>query len=298
MPTPFADIADYLDLLLDAVCVVGPDDRFAYVSRGAERVFGYSPEEMIGHSMFDFMHPDSIQETRAVASRVNRGGDVQQFENRYLHKDGSVVDLHWTAKWSEHDQMRVGVARDISIRKRLEREREALIERLGALALTDSLTQLPNRALFYDRVGLAQARGIRDGAGFGVLYMDIDKFKHINDEHGHSAGDELLKAVANRLSETLRPTDTVARLGGDEFVVLIDTSVTTLNVRDAVIHVAEKIRQAMTQPFAMPYGLDQVSMSIGMAFWPEHGETTDQLLHHADQAMYRAKHAGGNRSSE
>ena len=101
----FAALAEYMDLLLDAICVVDPEHRFSYLSPGAQRVFGYDPEEMIGRSMFDFMHPDHHAETLLRAEQVNSGRDVLHFENRYIHKDGSVIHLHWTARWSEKDQM-------------------------------------------------------------------------------------------------------------------------------------------------------------------------------------------------
>lgn len=291
---PFAELAEYIDLLLDAVCVVDRNHKFIYLSPGAKRVFGYEPEEMLGRSMFDFMHPDHHHDTLEVAERVNSGDDVMHFENRYVRKDGSIADLHWTARWYEKNQVRVGVARDISVRKQLERDREALIKRLETMALTDSLTQLPNRALFSDRASIALARAERDGVGFGMLYLDLDKFKQINDQYGHASGDHLLKAAAQRISSVLRPTDTVARLGGDEFVVLLDTGGSTASTRTAVQTVAEKIHQAMQQPLQLPRGNEVVSVSIGMSMWPEHGDSVETLLQHADQAMYRAKHKGGN----
>ena len=296
--TAFADLAEYMDLLLDAICVVNKQHQFSYLSPGAARVFGYAPEEMIGHSMFDFMHPDDHQATMAVAQQVNSGNEVVQFENRYIRKDGSIVHLLWSARWSERDQMRVGFARDISEHKQLEAEREALIARLEHMALTDPLTQLPNRALFYDRVRTSQTRAERDGGGLGLLYLDLDKFKVINDAYGHSTGDQLLKGVAERIAASVRATDTVARLGGDEFVVLIDAVPTTDEGVDIVRTVADKIHQAMQAPLILPHGEEVVTASMGMALWPKHGDTVDTLINRADQAMYQAKRDGGNRLSE
>ena len=289
----FAALAEYMDLLLDAICVVDPDHRFSYLSPGAKRVFGYEPEEMIGRSMFDFMHPDHHEETLARAEQVNRGVDVLHFENRYIHKDGSVIHLHWTARWSARDKMRIGVARDITAQRALEHERESLIKRLEHMALTDSLTNLPNRALFYDRVRTAQARAERDGGGLGVLYIDLDKFKYINDQYGHAAGDELLKAVANRIQSAIRNTDTAARIGGDEFVVLVDAS-HTRHLDRAIDKVVNKIQAALRTPHTMKHVSLPITASIGVAMWPEHGHSIEQLLHHADQAMYNAKRRGGN----
>lgn len=203
----FAQLAEYMDLLLDAICVVDQEHRYSYLSPGAERVFGYRPEEMLGRSMFDFMHPDDHHTTRAVAEKINAGDQVVHFENRYIRKDGSIVHLLCSARWSERDQMRVGVARDISEQKQLEHDREELIHRLAQMALTDNLTKLPNRALFYDRVATAQARAEREGKGLGVLYLDLDRFKSINDEQGHATGDLLLQTVAQRISSAIRASD-------------------------------------------------------------------------------------------
>ncbi|WP_278356425.1 PAS domain S-box protein, partial [Idiomarina abyssalis] len=143
--TAFAALAEYMDLLLDAICVVDQQHRFSYLSPGTQRVFGYTPDEMINRSMFDFIHPDDHQATMAIAQKINSGDQVVHFENRYIRKDGSVAHILWSARWSERDQRRVGVARDISEQKRLERDRERLIARLEHMALTDPLTQLPNR---------------------------------------------------------------------------------------------------------------------------------------------------------
>lgn len=296
--TAFADLAEYMDLLLDAICVVDQQHRFSYLSPGAKRVFGYTPDEMMGCSMFDFIHPDDHQSTMAVAQQINSGDQVVHFENRYRRKDGSIAHILWSARWSERDQMRVGVARDISEHKRLELEREALIARLEHMALTDPLTQLPNRALFYDRVKTSQKRAERDGSGLGLLYLDLDKFKFINDHYGHATGDQLLKEVAQRIASAVRATDTVARLGGDEFVVLIDAVPTTSGDTNTVHTVADKILHVMRSPLQLPHGEEVVTCSMGVALWPTSGDTVDTLINQADQAMYRAKRKGGNQLSE
>ncbi|RUO66975.1 diguanylate cyclase domain-containing protein [Idiomarina ramblicola] len=296
--TAFAELAEYMDLLLDAICVVDQQHRFSYLSPGAQRVFGYTPDEMIDHSMFDFIHPDDHQSTMAIAQQINSGEPVVHFENRYQRKDGSIAHILWSARWSERDQRRVAVARDISKQKQLEHESENLIARLEHMALTDPLTQLPNRALLYDRVSTAQKRAARDGTSLGLLYLDLDKFKFINDEHGHATGDHLLKEVAQRIACAVRATDTVARLGGDEFVVLID-AIPVIDEGVGIVHaVADKICQAMQVPLQLPHGDEIITCSMGMALWPEHGDTIDTLINQADQAMYRAKRKGGNQLSK
>lgn len=287
----FTELAEYLDLLLEAICVVQPDHTISYVSKGAERVFGYRPDEMIGRNIFDFMHPDFRAATMLTALVVNSGQELLKFENKYIHKDGRVLDIHWTARWSEKDKVRVGVARDITEQNRLAAERDALIAKLEAMALTDPLTGLPNRSLFADRAEGALARAQRDHRGFGVLYIDLDKFKQLNDQNGHAFGDDVLKAVATRLRGAVRPTDTVARLGGDEFVVLVDVGQSQLTSEAAVIAVVNKIHQAFTNPLSVQSQIMRIQVSIGAALWPQHGQTIDQLLQHADQSMYHAKFA-------
>ena len=289
--TAFADIADYMDLLLDAICVVDKSNTFRYVSPGAKRVFGYSPHEMVGRSMFDFVHPDDKNTTGQVAEKVNTGDEILHFENRYIRKDGSTAHILWSARWSDRDQMRVGVARDVTKQKQLEAEREQLIKRLEQMALTDALTGLPNRVLFYDRVKTATARAQRDGVEIGLLYLDLDHFKHINDTYGHATGDSLLKAAGERILGAIRATDSAARIGGDEFVVLVDA----IDTPNALSAVAEKICHAMSKPLKLPHGKEHITASIGTARWPENGSTIEELLQYADDAMYRAKRSGGNR---
>jgi diguanylate cyclase (GGDEF)-like protein/PAS domain S-box-containing protein len=117
---------DFLDLLLDAVCVVDPDGRFVYVSAASEQIFGYRPDEMIGRIIFDFVHPDDLDLTRSSAEHVMATGSIRQVENRYIRKDGSVVHIMWTARWLTDDRLRIGVARDITQRRRNEAVQVAL----------------------------------------------------------------------------------------------------------------------------------------------------------------------------
>ncbi|RUO81534.1 PAS domain S-box protein [Idiomarina tyrosinivorans] len=280
----FEYLGEYLDLLLDVICVVDPAHKITYISPGAERVFGYTPAEMIGHNMFEFVHPDDRENTQQTAAIVNAGGDIIEFENRYRHKDGHTVNLHWSARWSERDQMRIGVARDITLQKRYFAEREELIAKLENMALHDPLTRLPNRALLYDRIATTQARVSRDGNSMGVLYLDLDNFKIINDERGHAQGDLLLQAVAKAMEQAVRATDTVARLGGDEFVVLLD-GITAI---EQLEEVAKKLQNALN---AM--AMEPMAASIGGLLISDHQLTIDQMLHLADQAMYQAKRKGG-----
>jgi diguanylate cyclase (GGDEF)-like protein/PAS domain S-box-containing protein len=443
-------LANVIDLLVDAVCVVRADTEIVFVSAASERIFGYRPEEMIGRHMTEFMHPEDRERTLEHARQVMDDQAPAYFENRYVRKDGSVVDLMWTAHWSPEDRVRVAVARDITGRKRSESmqaalyaiseaahaaadldalfrrvheiiagllparnffvalydgdrdelsfpyvvddhdpapeprpldsgtlsaevvrsgeplllrsddvatasdsvraimalrpvghaplawlgvpliaqrgvigvlvvqsytgdvtygdddtqllqfvstqvaaavERKQIEARLNHMARFDHLTDLPNRTLFRDRLQTALARARRDLERVALLYLDLDRFKEVNDQLGHAAGDRLLCEVARRLSRCVRESDTVGRLGGDEFAVLLPR----VNQPEDAMAVAEKIRRELHQPFQLDGHAAQIATSIGIALYPDHGESDDTLLKLADDAMYAAKRRGGNR---
>ena len=438
----FVAISQYIDLLLDAICVVDASGTFMFVSAGAERIFGYKPEEMLGRSMLAFIHPDDQAKTLDTASEIMQGLPKVDFENRYLRKDGQVVHLLWSARWSDSDQRRVAVARDITQLKRTQQrqaalyhiseaahaaqslselyqhihqilatllpaanfaivltdaengllqfayqvavepeaivrhqaqiiqfaqqvlddritlrtsrvrttgskadhqqptqfqhwlvvplrqqdswpgalvlfgqqaysehdqellefvstqiasaiERKKMHDRLQHMALYDALTNLPNRLLFSDRLQSALYRASREQSQFAVLYLDLDKFKQVNDEAGHAVGDLLLQQAAERIKHAVRSSDTVARFGGDEFVVLLE-HIDELSMAQTV---AEKIRLAVNTPFALAGTQFSVYPSIGISVFPSQGLDEKQLLLEADRAMYRAKNAGGNQVS-
>ena len=433
-----------MDLLLDAVCIVDAEGRYLYVSAAFETIFGYTPEEVIGRRMIEFVHPDDRESTLKTAETIMAGNVERHFENRYIRKDGRVVYIMWSARWSESEQARVAVARDISERKRDESmrhaahlisdathkiegmagllreihrvisevlpaasffvalhdaqkdelsfpchvderreapplqslesnllcaevirsgrplwltperrppsvldcadvgtdvrywlgvplqgrggmvgamvvrsysdavaysepdmrmlqflsiqvaaaiERKQIFERLEQAALYDPLTELPNRRLFHDRLQSAVVLARRDRTCLAVLFLDLDRFKEVNDRFGHAVGDQLLQQVARRIRECVRESDTVGRIGGDEFLVLLQG----IQVPQDAQVVAETIRTLLASPFVLDGHELQVLPSIGIAFYPEHGDDYRQLIRCADEAMYAAKHGGGNR---
>jgi diguanylate cyclase (GGDEF)-like protein/PAS domain S-box-containing protein len=166
-------------------------------------------------------------------------------------------------------------------------------ERIEQLAFNDSLTGLPNRVLFADRIGNTIATARRYDRGFAVMYLDLDHFKEINDTYGHAIGDEVLKAVADRLRETLRESDTVARFGGDEFVILEPVVDGPGDSAD----LARKLHNALQHPVTVEGVEHNVHASIGIALYPADAKTIDELMELADQALYRAKREGRNRWS-
>ena len=439
-----APVANVLDLLLDVVCVVDPQGRFVFVSAACEQVFGYTVEEMIGRPMIDLVFPGDRARTLSAVDEIVAGEHKPNFENRYVRKDGRIVHIMWSARWSPADQVRVAVARDVTERKRAESMQAALYAiseaaysaadlvalferihriidellparnffvalydppsdrlsfpyfvdehaavpasgkldsstlsaevirtgrpvrltrdaavdpntqvhadvgfaavdwlgvplssqdgvigalvvkshpaharyaaadvellnfvstqvaaavqrkqtetRLQHMARHDPLTDLPNRSLLCDRVTTALARARRDRTQLAVLYLDLDTFKQVNDRFGHAAGDSLLQQVARRLVGCVRESDTVGRMGGDEFVVLLGC----IQSAHSAAMVAEKIRQALCEPFHVADQALSISPSMGIAHHPEHGADCEQLIRQADAAMYVAKQAGGN----
>ncbi|MHA6494360.1 sensor domain-containing protein [Pseudomonas borbori] len=170
-------------------------------------------------------------------------------------------------------------------------ERQQMMNHLTFMAQYDQLTQLPNRAMFHDRLVNALARARREQSQLSLLFLDLDKFKQVNDTLGHASGDLLLQLVAQRLRQCVRESDTVARFAGDEFVVLVEH----FHSCEQAILVAEKIRRALNEPFDLNGHHHLALPSIGIALYPEHGADEQQLLNQADKAMYQVKKNGGNR---
>ena len=186
----------------------------------------------------------------------------------------------------EVDARRGAVVSLEDITHRMEMEQQ-----VRELAFYDPLTRLPNRRLALERLTQQMARARRSKSMLALLFIDLDKFKPINDELGHAVGDSLLQAVAQRILDCLRESDSAGRIGGDEFVVLLPD----LQCAEAAMHVAEKIRSALAQEFVMPLGaVLNISASIGVALYPDHGETEKDLLRLGDEAMYNAKKSGRN----
>ncbi|NBB12852.1 GGDEF domain-containing protein [Pseudomonas sp. SLFW] len=444
----YTALVGFVDMLMDAICVVDVEGRYVFASAAAERIFGYRPDELIGRKMIELVHPDDRERTLAAARDIMGGQPNVGFENRYVRKDGRIVHIMWSARWSEVDNLRIAVARDITERKRSDSVRSALLsiseaahvasdlpalfkdihgviadllparnfyvalrdkysglvnfpyyvdeldptlqqpvadalasevvgtgrplllapvlvdadpviptpehlrkllggdglswlatpletqhciigallvkshpdcphygerdqellqfvctqvaaaierkqlyDRLKSMAQYDQLTQLPNRMLLQERLQQSLERAKRSAGRLALLYLDLDKFKQVNDTLGHAAGDLLLQEVAHRLKLCVRETDTVARIGGDEFVILLDR----VNHPDDSAKVAEKICRTLNVPMVLKGNDWQILPSIGIANYPENATDLTQLFRHADEAMYCAKKGGGNR---
>lgn len=438
----YTSLASFIDLLVDAVFAVDANANVVFASAACERIFGYTPQEIVGKNMFDMMLPEDRERTRQSITEVMSGSPQLHFENRYVRKDGQVVHIMWAARWSQADQLRIGVARDITERKRSEARNAALYAiseaahttddlpsllpqihqiigtllpadnfsvflydentehlstayhvdtyerpsdtvatpagtlfaeiirsgesllltssmiaertgmqagaadqallcwlgvplrshngtigiivlrsycgervysqkdqdllqfvsmhiansidrqrmqiRLQLMAQYDQLTGLPNRGLLYQRLRQALSGGQAGQLGFAVLYLDLNKFKEVNDSLGHGVGDLLLQGVAARLKHCVRESDTVARIGGDEFVILLQH----VHEPAQAERVVEQIRTALSRPFDLDPHRLHITPSIGTAYYPQHGTSEEQLIKYADNAMYSEKKRG------
>lgn len=268
-----------INQLLDTVFVVNEGSQIVFVSDACEVLLGYRADELIGTLITDYMHPEDLAATRASIVRVMNGQPHVDFCNRYIRKDGGSVHIMWSARWSEEERVRIGVARDVTALRQAE-------AKLRFLAHHDPLTGLTNRALFYDRLDLALRAARRHQNGLVVLFLDVNDFKHINDAHGHAVGDRVLYTVARRLESCVRETDTVARMGGDEFTVLL----TNIESADAISGKVEQILAVMAEPLGAEFdGVRMPSCSVGVACYPADGKDADTLLSHADGDMYGMK---------
>ncbi|MGN8200032.1 diguanylate cyclase domain-containing protein [Salinisphaera sp. RV14] len=436
-----AGVMNYSDLLLDALCIVDAQGCIVSASPACERIFGYTPAELAGRQILDLVIPEDRERTREIAQRIMNGALQPHFENRYRRKDGSIAHIMWSARWSEADQVRVGLARDITQLKQAESrqtaiyaiseaahaagdltdllrrihaiidellgtpnflvalydaeddsvtfpyhvdepesaapigplapdsliaevirsgrellvtpdlraglpahlqaaaecearywlgvplaasqgpigvlvikshgdssiygdterallqfvstqiasaiERKQMLDRMQRMAQYDPLTGLVSRGFFHERFKTLLGAACNGGRNMALLYLDLDRFKPINDLHGHGAGDRVLRLAAKRLLRCVRESDIVARYGGDEFVVLLRGS----DHVDQAESVAGAIRRVLSQPFFLGGKRVTLGVSIGIAIYPQHGPNEQSLLNHADAAMYRDKKA-------
>ncbi|OJX78283.1 diguanylate cyclase [Magnetospirillum sp. 64-120] len=273
----------------EGIVTINDSGRIESANPAAERMFGFSRGKLVGREMVELL-PESARE------RHNRFFDAymsglfptlmgRQVEGLGLRQDGSSFPMEISVSELRHGRHRLftAILRDISERKEAE-------DRIRRLAHHDTLTGLPNRNLLNDRMNHALARVKRHGGHLAVLYVDLDKFKPINDSLGHEAGDWVLRDVADRLLGCVRSSDTVSRVGGDEFVVVVEE----IGRPTEAALVAKKIIDALEQPIDFQGHPCQVGASIGVALFPQDGNTIEEVSKAADLAMYRVKHSGRN----
>lgn len=271
-------------------------NRFTYVSPSVKSMRGYTAEEVMEAPVEAAVVPEHHEYVFSTIARELadfRAGKItsnDQFFDEVMQpcKDGSkiwteVSSYYWHNPETGHDELH-GVSRNITQRRKAE-------ERIRHMAHYDLLTDLPNRALFFELLSNALAQAKRNQTHAALLFLDLDDFKPINDNHGHDIGDLVLQKTARRLIAAVRESDAVGRIGGDEFVILLNN----LASADDARLVAEKIRHQIGQPLAVAGKEFTVASSIGVALYPEHGTDKTELSKHADMAMYQAKQAGRNK---
>jgi diguanylate cyclase (GGDEF)-like protein/PAS domain S-box-containing protein len=270
------------------MALVTREGRWLQVNRALCDFLGYAEAELLATDLEAVGHPED-RETERIQTERLFAGEIPSYEleKRFLHAQGHAV---WAlvsgsaVRDSEDGPLNLILQlQDITERKRGE-------ARIHQLAHYDPLTELPNRALFRDRLEQAIARARRNQQQIGLLFLDLDRFKAINDSLGHDFGDQLLAAAARRLTSSLRGSDTIARMGGDEFTVLIGDVV---HAQDAGA-VAQKVLGVLARPFQLEDQEVFTSASIGVAVYPADGEDAEDLIKNADSAMYQAKAAGKN----
>ena len=270
------------------MAIVGLDGRWRMVNAALCAITGYTRDELLARTFTDITHPeDRALSPAQLRDLLDGRRDTYQVEKRYVHKLGHLV---WV-------QANVSLVRDADGRPRHlisqivdVSERRRLQEEVEHLALHDQLTGLPNSRLLLDRLAQAIATARRTKQPCGLMYLDLDGFKPVNDTYGHAAGDLVLREFAARALKVLRANDTIARVGGDEFVAVLGAVAGEPEARIA----AERLLAALALPFDVGGAQATITASIGIALFPDHGEDPELLLQHADSAMYEAKHAGKN----
>jgi diguanylate cyclase (GGDEF)-like protein/PAS domain S-box-containing protein len=274
-----ARIARLFEMTSDLLATISPDGRFTLLNPAWEQLLGWTHEELRERPVREFMHPDDVEESLdPILGGDGLATELGNITTRYRHRDGSWRWLLWSAR-QDGDTWYVA-AKDVTDRMWLERQ-----------ALHDPLTHLPNRLLLMDRARQALARLHRSDGVVAMLFIDLDKFKAVNDNLGHDVGDRLLISVSERLAELMRDSDTVARLGGDEFVILAED----IESDGEALALAERVLDALEQPF--PLGSAEVAMlaSVGISVSHHPDSDPETMMREADVAMYRAKGTGGRR---
>jgi len=263
------------DLLVEASL----DGYFTRLSEQWEQTLGWSRAELMARPFRELVHPDDLAATEIHAAALERApGTVSNFENRYLAKDGSWRWLLWSAR--SDGGRKYAVARDITVRKKIEQQRHEQLREEGALARTDALTALPNRRAWDEALAAALVRASAGGQALALAIIDLDEFKRFNDRYGHAAGDAMLRRAADAWRSTLRSADVLARYGGEEFAVLLPGCAIS-----TAVQLLERLRVATPHP---------QTCSVGVAGWTI-GDSPKVLMARADAALYEAKRQGRDR---
>lgn len=283
-------LGNVLGTVRDAIITIDQKGNVQSINAAGERMFGYPKNLVLGQNIKMLMPNQYAEHHDSYLDRYVRTGESDLINNSKeiegQHADGDIfpIELTVTEMTEGNQRLFTGVIRDIT-------ERKKALDKIQHLAHHDALTGLPNRNLYIERVERAIYRARRSGKPLALMFVDLDKFKPINDEMGHEAGDVVLKTVAERMLSCVRQSDTVARFGGDEFVAILEN----LDHPDSASVVAKKVLEIVPQDIEVPCGkIANVGASIGISIFPEDGESMDDLARCADEAMYAVKEAGRN----
>jgi len=278
-----------LEMAAEGIVSIDTEGKLLSFNRAAQKIFGYSEAEVIGKNASLLIPPPHRDNHDEYISRYLQSGQAHAIgttmELQGRRKDGRSfpMELSLTEIKLGDAHFFTAVLRDVS-------EQKLAIKRIEQLAHYDELTHLPNRSLFYDRLGQAITMAKRNRSSIALMYIDLDGFKKVNDTMGHHMGDLLLVQTAERLRLCVRESDTLARIGGDEFTILLNDA----HERENVERVAQKIIHSIDQPFYLEGQVAQIGASVGIARYPDDAPTGGTLLIVADKAMYAAKAAGKN----
>lgn len=276
-----------VETIREPLLVLDRDLRVVTASRSFYEFFKVKPEETLGQFIYDLGDKQwDISKLRELLETIL----PQQiaFDNYEVEHDFVTIGRRTLLLNARQIEREVGKERIILLAIEDITERKKYEEKIQQMAFHDSLTGLPNRKLFSDRLGIVLAQAKRNKKKVGIVMLDLDNFKDVNDTLGHDVGDTLLKAVAERLSGTLRKSDTVARFGGDEFVLIFPD----MEIIEEAIQVVQKIIDRFHKPFLIDTHQLVVTTSIGIAVYPNDGMDEEILMKNADIAMYQAKQAG------
>ncbi|MYL49694.1 diguanylate cyclase [Halobacillus litoralis] len=269
----------------DSIFLHDEEDRIIYVNQAGVGLLGAEKAvELLGQDIKKFLYNEPYEDVRERLNTLLTGGYVKGPIERQLQRvDGSIIDVELHGGLVEYHQVKAvqTICRNISERRKQQHQ-------LEEMAYHDQLTNIPNRRYFFEKLEDELKRVKHQDSIFALLFFDLDNFKHINDRYGHQIGDELLVIFTKRLNQGLRKTDTLSRLGGDEFVILLSDLADTNHPRQ----VADRMLGRVLQPIYLQGCEIEISVSIGVSIYPEHGVDQGELLTKADRALYKAKENG------
>jgi len=280
--------AEILDHIHDSIISTDLDGKILSYNKGSEVLLGFTKDEAIGKNILDIYSLDNESDLKSLANILKKRNEYDM-EAYLTRKDGTkiICDIYLSAIKDENGELSgmVGYSLDVTDKKEAQKLIEIQADKLQHQAYHDNLTDLPNRALFKDRLSQAIKTSSRNNEKFALLFIDLDKFKQINDSLGHNVGDQVLIEASKRLSDSIRDEDTLARIGGDEFTIIVRN----LKNKDSTSIVANKIIKTMRAPIQINNQDLYISASVGISIFPDDAEYEHNLIKFSDEAMYRAK---------